>query len=244
LLDTLPNLDIALVFAIVTPAYLIRGIAGFGSGLIAIPLLSLILPLQISVPLIVLLDYLASLGHGVSQRRAIRWSDIRYLIPSAVVGVSLAIYVFDAAGDRQLLKALGVFIILFALYSLLTKSQPPCITRAWALPAGFLGGFVGTLFGTGGPFYASYLRARQLDKASFRATFACLFLLDGATRLTGYSTSGLLTITTLGLLGLCLPAMIIALHLGGRIHARISQRQFQRGISILLLFSGSALLLK
>jgi uncharacterized membrane protein YfcA len=44
-------------------AYLVRGICGFGSGLIAIPVLSLMFPLKVAVPLVVMLDYLASAGH-------------------------------------------------------------------------------------------------------------------------------------------------------------------------------------
>jgi len=39
-------------------AYLVRGVAGFGSALIAVPLLALTLPLTIVVPLVVFLDYL------------------------------------------------------------------------------------------------------------------------------------------------------------------------------------------
>jgi uncharacterized protein len=37
-------------------AYLVRGVAGFGSGLIAVPLLSLAAPVPAVVPLVVALD--------------------------------------------------------------------------------------------------------------------------------------------------------------------------------------------
>ncbi len=39
-------------------------------------------------------------------------------------------------------------------------------------PAGLFGGLVGTLFGTGGPFYMIYLTIRGLEKRSLRASFA------------------------------------------------------------------------
>src|SRR5262249_44502311 len=41
-------------------AYFVRGMAGFGSGLIAVPLLSLVSPVTAVVPLVVSLDYLGS----------------------------------------------------------------------------------------------------------------------------------------------------------------------------------------
>jgi len=49
--------------------------------------------------------------------------------------------------------------------------------------AGCLGGLLGTLFGTGGPFYAINLNLRGLARSAFRATFALNFLIDGGVRL-------------------------------------------------------------
>ncbi|MBU4500275.1 MAG: sulfite exporter TauE/SafE family protein, partial [Gammaproteobacteria bacterium] len=46
---------------ILLAAYVIRGITGFGSGLVSVPLLALFLPLQFVVPLILLLDFTASI---------------------------------------------------------------------------------------------------------------------------------------------------------------------------------------
>ena len=56
--------DTILVLFIVLSAYLVRGITGFGSGLIAVPLLALSHPLQFAVPLVLALDFTASLVLG------------------------------------------------------------------------------------------------------------------------------------------------------------------------------------
>ena len=42
-------------------------LAGFGSGLVAIAPLALLLPLPVAVPIIVLLDYIASASHGLNN---------------------------------------------------------------------------------------------------------------------------------------------------------------------------------
>lgn len=231
-------------FAVLSAAYFVRGVAGFGSGLIAIPLLLMWFPLLLAVPLVVALDYLASASQGIKDRQAIRWREIWPLLPFAILGVAGAIYLLQTVDARLLLKALAVFIILYALYSLSGKTPQSAHSRWWAVPAGGLGGLIGTAFGTGGPFYVVYLQMRKLDKTQFRATFAAIFLLDGANRLAGYYFSGLLTVQFLMLLAMALPVMLAGIYLGGKLHTTISQETFRRGIGVLLIFSGVALLVR
>ena len=224
-------------------AYLVRGICGFGSGLIAIPVLSLMFPLKVAVPLVVMLDYLASAGHGVSLRQSIQWKEIARLIVPALFGVSAGLLIFHKVDAELLTRFLGGFVFLYALYALWGPEMPRA-SSWWALPAAFSGGAVGTLFGTGGPFYVTYLKARQLDKTAFRATFACIFILDGAARVTGYVGTAAVDIQLLFLLAMSLPVMILGMYLGGKIHTNLSAEIFTRGISIMLLVSGASLMLR
>jgi uncharacterized protein len=55
------------VALILTIAYLIRGISGFGSGLIAVPLLAPMFPLTLVVPAILLLDFTVYLNIGPGE---------------------------------------------------------------------------------------------------------------------------------------------------------------------------------
>ena len=233
-----------LLAAIISGAFFVRGIAGFGSGLIAIPLLALFLPLQVVVPMVGLLDYIASSGHGFRHRQQIRWGEILPLLPFTLLGVGSALYLFHTLDAELLRKALGVFVLLYALYTLsgLMPQRPGSCW--WALPAGSFGGMVGTLFGTGGPFYVAYLRLRHLDKSAFRATIAMIFLIDGSSRIVGYFATGLYHAQTIILVAMALPVMVLAMYLGGHIHTNLSQQAFQRGIGLLLIGSGLALLLR
>lgn len=228
---------------IILIAYLVRGVCGFGSGLIAIPVLSLLFPLKVAVPLVVMLDYLASAGQGVSLRQSIQWGEIRRLIIPALIGVSTGLLIFHKVDAGLLTRFLGGFVFLYALYALWGPEMPR-VSSWWAVPAALSGGVVGTLFGTGGPFYVTYLKARQLDKNAFRATFACIFLLDGAARVTGYVGTEVVDIQLLVLLAMSLPVMILGMYLGGKIHTSLSAEVFTRGISILLLASGASLMLR
>ena len=103
---------------------------------------------------------------------------------------------------------------------------------------------VGTLFGTGGPLYVMYLTLRGLGKMDFRASFAIYFLVDGTLRLAGYGWVGYFGADALWKIASALPFAAIGLFAGGRIYSTLSPVTFKRIISVLLLGSGTALLLK
>lgn len=242
-MNQLSPLQLSIAAAIVLGAYLVRGIAGFGSGLIAIPLLALMLPLPVVVPMIGLLDYVASMSHGARNRRQIAWRELLPLLPFTLTGVLTALYLFKSLDAVTMKKALGGFVIAYGTYSLLPL-PPLSGPRLWAVPAGTLGGLVGTLFGTGGPFYVIYLTLRRLDKARFRATVATIFIIDGGLRLSGYLVSGFYGLQTMVLVAAALPLLVAGMYAGGHIHTTITPRTFARLISLLLIGSGTALLLK
>jgi uncharacterized protein len=226
---------------VVFAAYLIRGVAGFGSGLIAVPLLSLAAPVAVVVPLVVTLDYIGSAGQGIKNFPRVAWRAQLLLIPLMIVGIALGLFLLSHIPPAVLARILGAFVVVFAIYQLLPVPPP---SRALAAAGGVLGGLVGTLFGTGGPFYVIYLRLHDLEKSAFRATFATNFLIDGGIRLVAYAVMGLYGLTTLTAAALAVPVAVAALLAGGRIHAGLSQAVFVRLISLLLLVSGVTLLLR
>lgn len=224
-------------------AYLVRGIAGFGSGLVAVPLLALLFPVQTVVPLVVLLDYLGSASQGFRNRSQVVWSEQLPLIPTALVGIACGLTLLKTITSATLAQALGLFVVLYAVY-LFLPLKPFRGSRLLAVPCGFFGGFIGTVFGTGGPFYIIYLNLRSLEKGALRATVAANFLIDGGIRLAAYGVFGVLSLeVALAFLG-ALPIAAAALWIGGHIHATISPRVFTRLIGVLLLGSGVTLILK
>ena len=128
------------ILLIITMAYIVRGIAGFGSGLIAIPLLAFFLPLSVAVPIVVLLDYLSSFSQGMKNREAVEWKEIVPLMPYTLIGIFTALFVFKYVDANLLPKIMGAFIIIFAIYTLLSVSVKSGYSRKWAAPAGGFGG--------------------------------------------------------------------------------------------------------
>jgi uncharacterized protein len=229
--------------AVVFLAYLVRGIAGFGSGLIAVPLLTLFSPVITVVPVVVALDYVGSASQSVRNLHDVAWREQIVLVPFMVFGILSGLYLLTRLPPWVLAKTLGVVVVAFALYQLspLPPMRGSCVAATYC---GVLGGLLGTLFGTGGPFYAIYLNLRGLDRRAFRATFALNFLIDGGVRLIAYAVMGLLNRQTLLYILVALPLVGAGLYAGGRIQTGLSQRDFARIIGILLLGSGTALFLR
>ena len=237
------QLEWILAAAVLLVAYLIRGIAGFGSGLIAVPLLAMTFPVQIVVPVVVLFDYLGSASQGIRNRGKIAWREELALIPFTLVGVALGLTLLQSLASDTLRQALGAFVIVYAVYQVLPL---PVLkgSRLFAAPCGLLGGAIGTLFGTGGPFYVIYFGLRMLDKDVSRATFAANFLIDGAIRLAAFASFGFFAGNVPWAILAGLPVVAAGLWLGGRVHSTVSAATYARLISILLFFSGIVLLVK
>lgn len=242
--ETLNYTQISLSLLILIVAYTFRGITGFGSGLIATPLFALFLPLTFVVPFISLLDLTASLTHMTHTRQHIAWKVILRAIPFAFIGVPLGLFILQSIDTAILVKALGAFIIIFAIYSLISPKFKKSDSVIWPAFGGFFGSLIGAMFGTGGPFYVFYFQLQQLDKTVFRATCAAVFLIDGLIRAAGFTFSGLYTSTVLLSIMYTLPIMLLSMYIGNHLHTNISQRTFQKAIGVFLIISGFALIFK
>ena len=81
-----------LVMCILMSAYFIRGITGFGSALISVPLLALSQPLQFAVPLVLALDFTASVVLGSTNNKKANWSEIKILLPAGMIGACVGAF--------------------------------------------------------------------------------------------------------------------------------------------------------
>ena len=236
-----------LVFASITllVAYFIRGVSGFGSGLIAIPILALWLPLTFVVPLMLLLDFSASILLSGVNLRLVNWREVRTLIPLSIIGIALGTYLLTSMPLQPMLITLAIFVAIFGIRSLLNLQGDNTISRWWAIPAGLSGGTIGALFGTGGPPYIIYLGHRISDKTALRATFSGLILVEGTLRISSFAYAGLFSDTRLLWSYLvAMPIVAIGLTLGHRAHIGLTREQMMRLIGILLLGSSVSLLFK
>jgi uncharacterized membrane protein YfcA len=236
---------LALAALIVVIAYTALAVAGFGSALISIPLLALILPVKLVIPLVLIVDLIATVGTGLRFRRDIALQELKPIVVPMAIGLIAGITLLIKLPARWILLALGVFILSYGLYSLLTRVTVRTWSRWWAIPTGLSGGVISGLFGMGGPMYVIYLSGRVSDKTQLRATLSTIFSINTAARLILLLASGLLLRLEIWIAALCLlPFMGLGLYIGHRLHLRLTGAQIGRIISVLLLLTGASILVK
>jgi len=240
--------QIAWAAGVIFIAYVVRGMSGFGSGLVATPLLALLLPVHVVVPLSGLLVFVLFIFLSVRDHRDVIWQEFRLLLLPTLAGVVAGLWLFRSLDNRVLLTLLGGFLVIYATYMLVVHywklPQIRCSGR-WAWPAGFMGAFIDTLFGGGGgTLVVIYIQARGVGRAAFRATVAMLWFIEMIARVAGYGLAGYYTAEILLLAALVLPMVWAGTRVGEHIGDRVSAAVFTRLLAAMLLLSGASLLLK
>ena len=98
---------------IVITAYVIFGMSGFGSTLIAVPLLAHLFPLKFVIPMMVVLDCIGSISMGVRLRSDVNTPELKPMLPFMVVGMVAGVFLLVALPPEILLGTLGVFILAY-----------------------------------------------------------------------------------------------------------------------------------
>lgn len=248
-MDALGPFELFAAALAVMTAYAVRGTAGFGGQTVAVPLLTLMMPITIVVAAITVLTVVSSIVHWLQDWRRIAWREIARLMPFTLLGVVGGLYLFDYFDPRILTRALGVFVILYACFALLTASRPVAAPARILRPLGPVvsaaAGAIGTVFGSGaGPLYVIYLNSLRLEKDAFRVTITTILTFQAFVRVAGYVHLGFYDRPALYLIALGFPMMLIGSRLGHHLAGRIDQRRFNLGVGALLMAIGAGLFFK
>jgi uncharacterized membrane protein YfcA len=238
----LSTASLVCVALIVTLGYSVYGLTGFGSSIVAVPLLVIFFPLRFAVPLMLVFDLCAGLLLGLRSRSHLSKSEMLRLLPFLLLGMVGGVTLLIRVPERWLLLALGSFIFAYAAWSLARPAVWTAISPRWAIPAGLVGGAFTSLYGTGGPIYTIYLARRLADKQVLRATIGVLIFCTALIRLVLFSSSGLYSQPGLLTLALLLvPCAFVGYLIGSALHRRLAGQHAQRVVWVLLLASGASL---
>ncbi|QOT79961.1 sulfite exporter TauE/SafE family protein [Cupriavidus basilensis] len=241
----LPDVSLSAYLAMcvaIAGAYVIFGMAGFGTALVAGPLLAYLMPVSQIVALLALMDCTAAAFALLRDGRAADRAELGRLLPCMLAGSLVGAALLLKLQSDLLPLLLGVFAMGYAIWSLAGK-RPNGFTPRAALPFGLGGGMCSAMFGSGGFLYAIYLSGR-LGKDAMRMTQSTLIGVSTLTRLVLFALAGVYAGAAIIKLALLLaPAMALGLWAGRRITLRLSREQFLRMVNAVVLCSGGALVL-
>ena len=230
---------------VIVLAYTVFGLSGFGSTVISVPILAHWLPVSYLVPLMALLDMVSASIMGTQGRKHASYTELKRVVPFMFLGFVVGVTLLVGVPDRYLRIALGAFAAGIGIYSLFNPVMHRSISAWWVIPTGIVGGAVATVFGAGGPIYATFLSGRLHDKTEIRSTMSLLISISAISRAVVYAIEGLI-IKAAVLTGFVLlaPFVWIGLKIGNRIHVGLSQQQMRRAIGGVLILTGGSLFLR
>lgn len=148
---------------------LLHGLTSFGGNMVAIPLLTLVMPAREAIVFSCLSGTAIFLGLGFIYRRTALWLEIVSLGLSSLAGVPVGMAFLQQAGPRLLMLAAGSCLILFLLWQFVSRRlhvAEAAFARWWCLPFGFLSGVMMSAVGMGGPPLVLYAYLRRWSKES------------------------------------------------------------------------------
>jgi len=231
---------------VITLAYVVFGLVGFGSTLVSAPLLAHLLPVSTVVPALALTDLVASWSNGWRLSEHIARRELWRLVPALLAGSALGAWLLFTLPVKLLMPLLGAFVVLYALNGLRPKPAVRApLAPGWAWWYGGVGGVFSALFGAGGWVYSIYLLRRLDGVQQIRATQTAVLMVSSIVRVGLFLLAGRLLDLDLLLLVVCLlPAVALGLYLGHRISLRLDRQRFLQVLHSVLLLTGASLLLR
>ena len=238
------SIALAVVSLTVFVAYVIFGICGFGSTLIAVPLMAHFFPVKFVIPVIVLVDCVASLRQGLRLRTGVNKPEFLAMLPFLLVGMVAGAWLLVRTPGNVLLPLLGAFVTAYGVYYATRHESVFRVARWTAAPIGFFAGAISSVFGMAGPFYVMYLAGRGSTPDQIRATMPVIFSFTTVGRIALFGAIGLITQEVLVMAALLAPVMLIGVWCGNRWHSRFTRANVVRAIGAVLTLSGASLLLR
>lgn len=201
------------VFGVLAAAML-RGFTGFGFGLTAVPLLSLVLPPTKVVPFVVVLQVIIGFGSLRSAWRLADWRAVLGLSPGLVIGVPIGVAILTIFPANTVRFGIGLAIALSV--AVLWRGARLSSRPSWPVTgaAGVASGILSGLASIGGPPIVVYLLALEHSAARVRATSIVYFTVSALVALVPMTARGLVDREVLTWAAASLPVLLVGTLIG------------------------------
>ncbi|MCA9912196.1 MAG: sulfite exporter TauE/SafE family protein [Anaerolineae bacterium] len=231
-----------LTIPVVFFALFTQSIAGFGSGLIAMPLLIGLIGLETATPTFALLAQTSGLLLILRFRQEMNFAVVWRLLLMSVIAVPIGVWFSGVVNEHLAKFILGAVTVGYAIYTLLGLSVPR-LKQRWAFSFGFLSGLLGGGYNMGGPPLVIYGTSQRWKPGEFRSNISSVFFPTGFVTISSHFLHGNITPKVLQYYGMLLPVLLAAMFLGFYLDRYIKPEPFRRGVLVLLIILGTSLIL-
>ena len=220
----------------------LQRISGMGVGLIAAPVLSLLLGPVDGILLVNLLAVINAATNTWGMRADVDWKKFAPIALALVIGVVPGTWVVANAPTNVLLVLVGALLLLALSVVTLGKRYVPRVEGAVpAALSGVIGGFMNTLAGVAGPAITVYAEAARWPQRVYAATLQPIFLVAGTLSFTVKVAAGAADVRGIepALWVATLAALAVGIGAGKRLAPRVPSTTAHK-IALGLAFAGGA----
>ncbi|HZL10142.1 MAG TPA: sulfite exporter TauE/SafE family protein [Prolixibacteraceae bacterium] len=219
-----------------------------GVSMIAVPALAFIFGAKQSTGVLLPILMMADIFGVAYYRRHANWSKVIKVLPWAIVGVLLALWIGEIVNDKQFKNLIAVLVFIsigLMLWQDKRKGTHFFPDKWWfAASMGILGGFATMIGNVAGPVFAIYLLAMHLPKNNFIGTGAWFFLIINISKfpLQLFVWKNI-SIETLTIDLMTLPAIALGAVLGFKFVKLIPEHTYRGFVIVITVISAFLLLL-
>lgn len=222
----------------------VTGLAGFGTGLIALGFWLYVIDPAPAATLVAVCSVVAQGQNIPAVWHAIDRGRVGPMAASGILGVPVGTLLLTKLDPGVFRLSLGLLLVAFSGFMLLGRFQPRIRWGGRVADSfvGFAGGILGGLAGLSGPLPTVWATLRGWQKDERRGVFQVFNLVILAAVVVWHCVSGLLTADLGRLIVIALPGTFVGAWLGMRAYQRLSDRHFHEIVLCLLGLSGLALI--
>lgn len=225
-------------------AALLQGISGFGSGLLAVPILALWFPISVLTPALSVINIVIGGWIYWKNRDAARPAQWKWLILSGVIASFVSGSLLLTV-DEQLIKLiLGMVILVVALLLASGKQLPTAEHAPGHIAVGTGSGLLNGLMTLGGPPIVLFLANARIPKQQFRATLSLFFCCIAFANVVNFSRQAIYAEPHLYLVLTLLPCALIGASAGQKLQHYVSEYRFRQLTLVLMLLSGLSVVIQ
>ena len=205
-----------------------QSLTGFGSALVAVPLLSLYLDAKLAVVIATLISTVISAPLILEVRRQVRPAKVVPLAIGSLVGVPLGILILKTV-DAGVLKILVAVVVILAsaLLFLAPRLKLGQRNTLSSLVTGALSGLLRASTSMAGPPVVLYTLSHEQEIEEFRSTVLGVFLFTGVLTIPGFFLADLVSNDALVATAVALPGMALGLLIGIVLRAQVQPKLFR-----------------